>query len=88
MQPPTLPSPALVSLGAIPGPVLTMALWVVFGIVVFIGAIMTLILLYHWLRYGRTMVMIGTGGLIYLLGAGILLMSAIASLLTYTASIS
>lgn len=87
MTPPALPSPALITLGTIPGPVLVMFLWVILGIVVFIGAITTLILLYHWLRYGRTLFMIGTGGLIYLIGAGVLLMSAIASLLTYTATI-
>lgn len=87
MVPPTLPSPALITLGTIPGPVLVMGLWVILGIVVFIGAITTLILLYHWLRYGRTLFMIGTGGLVYLIGAGILLTSAVGSLLAYTSSI-
>ena len=80
-------APALPSFGTIPSPILALLLWAVLGLVVLIGVIVSLILFYHWVRYGHTMLMISTGGLIYFIGAGILLVSAVGSLSGYVTSL-
>ena len=76
------PLPSAISIGMSPS-----LIWGIVALMVIVAGTMTLVLLYHWTKYGagiaRTVII---GGL-YLAGTGLLLTTMLVSAAAYTASL-
>ena len=62
-------------------------LWIEFGVVSLIVAIISIVLLYHWASYGYKPIKTGFMGTVYFIGILIFLGVIFFSLVSYTASI-
>ncbi|MHB8651728.1 MAG: hypothetical protein ACYC8S_01170 [Minisyncoccota bacterium] len=61
--------------------------WALFGVVTILAALVTLALLYHWSKYGRNFAIMGTVGIVYLIGAGTLFMFSLTALGVYLSTL-
>ena len=60
------------------------ALWVIFLIMVIFSGVMTIVLFYHWFKYGASIARTSFMGTLYLAGAGFLLLVMLSSVIGYT----
>jgi hypothetical protein len=69
---------SIISIPDISGP-----LWIVFGLAVLIFFIMTVVILFHWNKYGMKSGMVIVAEIIYLAGSIVFLSSAMLSLIMF-----
>lgn len=62
-------------------------LWWIFALFVLITGVMTLVLFYHWIKYGAGIARVGIMGTLYLAGAGVFLAIMFFAAVGYTTSI-
>jgi len=80
----SLPRTNTLGLGSLDENFVANSLWAVYGIALIFWIVITIILLYHWGRYGYKPVKTTFMGIAYLSGSLFLLLLALSGIVTYT----
>lgn len=76
------PLPSAISMSMSPN-----LIWGIFALMVIVAGIVTLVLLYHWTKYGAGVARTVIIGALYLAGTGLLLTTMLVSAAAYTTSL-